>query len=214
MTVNEIMELTGQKRGTIEQFRDELQKYKLIGNNESLNGRAVEVFRKAIEYREDGQKTWSDAMQKAIQEEYGEEMELPFYWTKEIVLKHLIWEIKEGIVKVASDDKNDNKMDFHVIYELMIDNFRELGKSSDVYKDSFGTDGNPIITYKCIGRDYLYYLVGKYNHITENEDIHIFYNDGVQFNIMKCKHICGGSCEKGRLEELWKTCSEYSRNGK
>lgn len=212
MTVNEIIELTSQKRGTVEQFRNELQKYRLIDNNESLDDRAVIVFRKAIEYREVEQKTWIDSMQKAIQEEYGEEMEVPFYWTNEIVLKHLIWQIKEGIVTVEYDGKHDDKMDFHVIYEIMIDNFKELGKSVDVYKNSFGTDENPVITYKCIGRDYLYYIVGKYNPITKNEDIHVFYNDGVQFNIMKCKYICGGNCKKGRLEELKATCWKYGND--
>lgn len=206
MTVNEIMELTGQKRGTIELFRSEILRYKVIGNNQSLDERAVEVFKTAIEYRKDGNITWVDAFQKAIQEEYSEEMELPFYWTKEIVLKHLIWSIKKGIVKVVRDDNDDKETDFHVIYEIMIDNFKELAKFEDAYKGSFGTDGNPIITYKCIGTDYLYYIVGKYNHVTENEDSHVFYNEGKAFNIMKCKHICGGSSDKGKLEELWKTC--------
>lgn len=206
MTVNEIMELTGQKRGTIEQFRNELQKYKLIGNNESLDDRAVNVFKKVIEYKRTEQSTWIDSMQKAIQEEYGEEMELPFYWDKETVLKHLIWEIEKGVVRVESPD--DNPEDYHIVYEVIIDNFKILGENLDVYKDSFGTDGNSIITYKCIGKDYLYYIVGKYNHITGNEDMHLFYNDGAQFNIMKCKHICGGSCSKGMLEQLQKTCAD------
>lgn len=212
MTVNEIMELTGQKRGTVEQFRNELQKYKLIGNNESLDDRAVKVFKKVIEYKQNEQKTWIDSMERAIQEEYGEEMELPYYWTKEIILKHLIWQIEKGIVSVKNGETNYESEDFHIIYHVIIDNFKELGKNVEAYKGSFGTDGNPITTYKCIGKDYLYYVVGKYNHITGSEDIHVFYNDGAQFNIMKCRHICGGSCRKGRLEELWKVCSEKRDN--
>ncbi|WP_459195736.1 hypothetical protein [Wukongibacter baidiensis] len=211
MTVNEIMKLTDQKRGTVEQFRSELQKFKLISNNQSLDDRAVNVFKKSIEYKKNEQNTWIDSMQKAIQEEYGEEMDLPFRWTREITLKHLIWQIKKGIVSVESCDEDYENVDFHVVYEIMIDNFKELGKTLDVYRGSFGTDGNPITTYKCTGVDYLYYIVGKYNHITKNEDIHVFYNDGLQFNIMKCKHVCGGSCRKGRLEELWKTCLEYRK---
>jgi hypothetical protein len=206
MTVNEIIQLTGQKRGTVEQFRNELQKYRLIGNNESLDDRAVMVFKRAVEYREVGHSTWIDSMQKAIQEEYGEEMELPFYWTKEIILKHLIRQINKGVVRVEVGNTDVDTDDFHIIYELIIDNFKELGESLDVYKGSFGTDGNPVNTYKCIGNGYLYYIVGKHNHMTDSEDIHVFYNDGEQFNIMKCKHICGGNCSKGRLEELWKTC--------
>ncbi len=210
MTVNEVMELTNQKRGTVEQFRNELQNYRLIGNNESLDERAVEVFCKAIKYRGNGERTWIDSMQKAIQEEYGEEMELPFYWTNDIILNHLIWQIKKGIVKVVCGNNTIDSLDFHIIYEIIIDNFKELGKTIDSYKNSFGTDGNGALTYKCIGKDYLYFIVGKLNPITDNEDIHVFYNDGLDFNIMKCKHICGGSCNKGNIKELWKVASTAS----
>lgn len=208
-TVNEIVEMTGQKRGTVEQFRNELQKHKIIGNNESLDRRAVEVFRKAILYKESEQTTWGESMQRAIQEEYGEEMDLPFHWTKEIILKQLIRAIEMGVVKVAGDmiDGVDHE-DFFVVFHLIIDNFKELSKTLDVYKGSFGTDGNPITTFKLSGRDFLYYVVGKYNHLTRSEDIHVFYNEGVEFNIMRCKHICGGSADKGRLAELWRLCSD------
>lgn len=211
MTVDDIIKITGQKRGTIEQFRGELIKYRLISNNESLNDRAVNVFKKSINYRYEENLTWSNAMQKAIQEEYGEEMELPFYWTKEIILKDLIWKVKKGIVSVEKtkmfEEDGYDDLNSYAIYGLMIDNFRELGKELDIYKGSFGTDGNDTITYICKGKDYIYYVVGKYNCITKNEDMHIFYSDGLEFNIMKCKHICGGSSDKGRLKDLWMECS-------
>ena len=206
MIVKEIMELTGQKRGTIDLFRSELSSCGLLSNNESLDDRAVKVFRRAVNYKEDDGTTWSKAMQKAIQEEYGEEMKLPFNWDSDIILVNLIWEIENEYVKVSSDNTDYNNPDFHVIYEIIIENFRMLGKSFDVYADSYGTDGNPIITYKCQGSDYIYYIVGKYNAITKTEDAHIFYNDSEKFNIMRCKHICGGNSDKGRIKELLQAC--------
>lgn len=208
LTVNEIVDLTGQKRGTVEQYRNELQKHKIIGNNESLDNRAFEVFKKVILYKESEQITWVNSMQRAIQEEYGEEMDLPFHWTKEIILKNLIRAIEKDTIEVTGDMLDEkNEDDFFIIFHLIIDNFKELSKTYDTYSGSFGTDGNPITTFKLCGKDYIYYIVGKYNHLTRSEDIHLFYNEGAEFNIMRCKHICGGSANKGRLAELWKLCS-------
>lgn len=208
MTVNEIMELTKQKRGTVEQFRGELIKYSLITNNESLDNRAFETFKNSIRYKDQEEKTWSLAMKKAIQEEYGEEMKLPFVWSPDIILKNLIWEIKNDLVNVYGNNGIIEGNDFHTIFEIIIDNFKEMSKTFDDYENSFGTDGNPITTYKCCGKDYIYYIVGKYNHITGNEDMHVFYNDGIHFNIMRCKHICGGSSNKGRIGQLRDICRE------
>ena len=206
MIVREIMEVTNQKRGTIEQFRSELSKCGLLANNQELDNRAVEVFKKSIEYKNCDSKTWTIAMQRAIQEEYGEEMKLPFDWHPNTILRNLIWEIENEYVEVFSDRSNSGDVDFHVIYEIIIDNFKELAKSFEVYDESFGTDGNPITTYKCVGEGYIYYIVGKYNHITEDEDVHVFYNEGNKFNIMKCKHICGGSARRGKISELLNIC--------
>lgn len=205
-TVKDVMKQTNLQRGTIEQFRNELQKYQIIKNNESLNERAVTVLQKAIEYKINGQNTWSVAMQKSIQEEYSEELKLPFEWTTTIHLKHLIWLIENDQLKLIGDT-HDNVLEFHVIYQVIIDNFIELGKKHEAYQGSFGSDGNPVITFKCVGENFCYYIVGKLNHITGDEDIHLFYCDSAHFNIMRCNHICGGSAEKGLLKELWLTCS-------
>ena len=211
MTVNEIMESTGAKRGTVEKFRSELQKYKLIGNNESIDSRAFKVFELAISYRNSNDTTWEDSIQKQILQEYGEEMNLPFYWTLDIEIKHLIWLIRNNEVNVKCADTDGESEDFHVIYKVIIDNFKELASAEEIYSGSFGTDGNPLFTYKCIGDSFVYYIVGKYNHITREENIHVFYNDGLKFNIRRCEHICGGAPQKGRLKKLFDLCEEKAR---
>ncbi|MFZ2538486.1 MAG: hypothetical protein WAX04_06250 [Oscillospiraceae bacterium] len=210
MTVNEVMSHTGLQRGTIEQFRNELQKYQIIKNNESLNDRAVKVLEKAVKYKNAEQNTWSQVMQKSIQEEYSEELKLPFEWDSQVHLKHLIWMIQNNKVKVIGDTL-DNPLEFHVIYDVIIRNFVELGEKYETYEGSFGCDGNPITTYKCEGEDYSYYVIGRLNRITGNEDIHVFYCDTVHFNIMKCSHVCGGSVDKGLLKELLSACWDANR---
>lgn len=205
-TVVEVMELTNQKKGTVELFRNELQKYKIIGNNASLDDEAVKVFRQAIQYKEEAvKKTWTECMQKAIQIEYSHKMELPFYWTNNAILNHLIWLIENKIVETVQISNND-VLDYRAVYFVIMDNFRELGKGYDIYKNSSGTDGNPMLTFKCTGKNYLYYIAGKYNSITGEEDMHVFYNDDLEFNIMKCKHICGGNSNEGLLGELYAAC--------
>lgn len=207
MTVEEIIELTSEKRETIEEFKAELQRFGLIGKHQSLNLRAVTTFRRAVEYSVI-KKDWSDSIQRAIQEEYGEEMELPFTWLKKAILDNLIWKINNervNVVRVGATEGHNE--DYHVVFEIIIENFAEMGKTIDVFKESFGTDGNSSNTFVCKGKDYTYYLVGKWNHVTKNEDMHVFYNDGIEFNPMKCEHICGGNSEKGILQKLLQACS-------
>lgn len=217
MTVDEIMALTGQKRGTIEQFRSVLQKYRLIEKHQSLDKRAVTTFMKAVEYKEAKENNWIESIERAIQYEYGEEMVLPHIWTRKIVLKDLIWKIKNERVTVervgSAFPPNDvHSEEYHIVFKIIIDNFEEMGKTIDTYKNSYGTDGNPITTFICKGKNFIYYIVGKYNSITKSEDIHVFYNDGLEFNLMKCEHVCGGNSDKGKLDELWKTCSSFTKD--
>ncbi len=215
MTIDEIMELTNQKRGTVEQFRNELQQYHLVEKHQSLDKKAFETFKKAVKYRKDLQITWSASIQRAIQEEYGENMKLPFYWTKNSILKNLIWNIDAGNVTVKKINTVNKKHDedYHIIYEIIIPNFTDIGRTIEAYNNSYETDGNPMTTFICENKaaGYIYYLVGKYNTITGNEDMHVFYNDGPHFNIMKCTHICGGDANKGKLAELYERCvSKFS----
>lgn len=207
MTVNEVMEITGQKRGTVEQFRTILQSYSLISNHESMDRRSVEAFKNAIRFKDqDNSLTWLVSMQKAILLEYGEEMVIPFNWSNNIILKHLIWCIKNEHIQVEKVSLNSPDESFHIVYELIIDNFREISTLENIYDGSEGTDGNPVTSYMCKGEDYIYIIAGKYNHITKAEDINVFYNEGSNFNIMKCKYVCGGNCDKGRIHELYEIC--------
>ncbi len=208
-SVNEIINLTNQKRGTVESFRDELLSQEIIKNNQSLDDRAFQVFKNSIKYKSQDNITWKIAMKKAIQQEYGSELKLPFRWVSSIIIKDIIWNINNN-KNFSVQDINElsmNKDEYHILFEVMIDNFKELGRDYEDYRDSFGTDCNGNLTFKCSGEDYCYYILGKWNHITQEEDIHVFFNEGKNFNIMRCKHICGGSAEKGILKELKDACN-------
>lgn len=200
-TVNEFMELTGQKRGTVENYRSELQKYGLINNNARFDERALEVFKLIIKLKDSTNLTWVDAMSQIIQEEFGEEMIRPFEWTIDIHFKYLTNLVDEKLVRVEHIGGKDN-FDTYVVFHIIIDNFKELGKKYEVFSNSKGTDGNAG-NFKCTGKDFFYYVIGKLNPITRNEEAHIFYNEGLEFNLMKCKYIGGGSSDKGRLKELY-----------
>lgn len=208
MTIDEIMQQTGQKRGTVEQFRNELSRYSLIEKHQAMNEKFFKTFKKAVEYKAVLENTtWSECMQRAIQEEHGEDMKLPYYFTKNSILKNLIYEVDKGIVTTKQVGSPDDP-NFHVVYNIIINNFAEIGREIDVYKDSYGTAGNPMSTFVCEGSGYIYYIVGKYNSITGNEDMHVFFNDHATFNIMKCTHVCGGDANKGKLAELYEACSK------
>ncbi|MBE6070076.1 MAG: hypothetical protein E7211_20660 [Clostridium lundense] len=204
MTVSEIMKKTGQKRGTVENFRSKLQEYELIVNNELLGEREVNTFEKAVAHK-DEKITWVDAFEWAIQNEYAMEMKLKFFWAPETMIRNLIWLINKEKVTYMDVCDSDNEEGFHAVFDIMIDNFKYISGNSSTFKGSWGTDGNGALTSAWVGDDYIYYIVGKYNHITKNEDIHIFYNEGTEFNIMRCKYICGGKCKDNMLYELWRT---------
>jgi hypothetical protein len=210
MTVTEIMEKTGLKRGTIDQFRIKMQEYELISNNQSLNQRAVDVLCKADSYRNENNVTWDEAMYKMILLEYDSELRVEHYWTNKTIVNNLIWLIENKIVKVKMVDSKDQR-DFHDIYRVMIDNFADLGKVIKHYEPSKGTDGNPTLNFKVYGKDYIYYFIGKYNKHTDHEDMHIFYNEGLEFNIMRCKYLLSAHCNGDLLKELTDILYECNR---
>lgn len=207
-TVSDVMEQTNQKRGTIEQFRNELVRHHLLLNNQGLDERNLDTLKQAILLKETEGVGWQEAFQRAIQDAYSDEMKWPFEWTNHIILKYLIREVTTGGFESVDRLGDLNSADSSNVYMLIIDNFIELGKKDPTYNKSFGTDGNPVTTYKLTGKDDFYYVVGKYNAVTQSEDIHIFYNDGLRFSPMKCRHVCAGKANIGQMKELWVACSK------
>lgn len=211
MNREEILKKTGGKKELLDEFINQLERFKLLECNEQLDERALEVFKNLMIYKENDDEYNYDVIQKAIQEEYLEEMKLPFFWSNKAILKDLIWKINKGDVLIENLSMR-KEIDNHIIDEIIIDNFVEIGQTIDVYNKSFITDGNYSITYKCLGKDYIYYIVGKRNAVVkEQDDMHIFYNDGLEFNIMKCKHLCAGSYKSELFETILKLCRENTR---
>lgn len=211
MTVQEIMDTTGLKRGTIESFRARLIDYGIVGNNNQLGKREVDVLQRVVHHKQNSGWTWTDSMEREIQLEYADQIRHPFEWAGETILVHLLWLVTKKRVKVAAITGNAGSEDFHVAYEVMVDNFHYLKNKYPGYSRSTGSDANPILTYKLIGADYIYYLVGKLNHMTDHEDIHIFYCDGSTFNLMKTRHVMGCSSDRDAMKELWTTCNDLTR---
>ena len=149
---------------------------------------------------------------KAVYEECGEAMEFPFHWCDETILSHLVWLINNEKVQIINDTDYlfEDETEQHIICDVFLCNFMELGKTHMIYRGSSRTDANPVTTFKCVGEGFIYYLIGKQNSITHTEDMHVFYNDGNHFDIMKCRYICGGSVKNGIVSELLKTCREKS----
>lgn len=216
-SVADIMEETGQKRGTVEEYRNKLVGYKIISNNQPIKEKELQTFKKAIERKENSNNTWGECIEWAIQTMYGEEIHKEFFWTNESILKYILWLIKNKLVQIKSnyeiancknldisEEENFKRNErFFVIYDLIIDNFKDLAETSDTFKGSWGTDGNGAITWVLEGEDFIYYLVGKLNPITKKEEVQIFYNDGSKFNIMRCRYICGGPADDGKISEIW-----------
>lgn len=211
MTVQEIMDVTGLKRGTVESFRSRLLDYGIISSNAQLGERELRVLQRVIDHKNSKTWTWADSMEREIQLEYSDQIHHPFEWAGETVILHLLWLIKNDRAKVLTVSTSSTSEDFHVAYELMVDNFIRLENKYPGYSRSKGSDANPILTYKIVNEEFIYYLVGKLNHLTEHEDIHIFYCDAPKFNLMKTKHVLGCNSDQETMKELWTTCSKLSR---
>lgn len=202
MTVQEVMKITGLPRGTVENFRRELLDFGVLQNNQSMDGRNLKALQQAMEYKEKNDYPWTRLMRRVISEEYKKELMPPFYWSTKIHVRHLLWMMKKGLVTVEKID-DSHPLESYIFYDIMVDNFVELANEIHHYKQSRHTDGNPLLSYKITGLDFVYYTVGKLNHDTGEEDLHLFYNEGLHFNIMRCQHIIGGSTDYGVLKALY-----------
>lgn len=210
-TVELFMAETGQKRGTIEEFRKVLRDVNILEQNESLNESHLDLFRKVQSYKNANGVTWSDAFEIVISDTLlFSKVKVDF--DNNIILKDLLWRINEDLLKVTQPLLNLDRTskeyheEFHNILEVIIDNFTY--QDAGTFKDSRGTDGNPITTFKCedVNNEYFYYLIGKYSHVLKTEEIHVFYNDSKYFNVMKLKYITGGNSKEGIYSELFNAC--------
>lgn len=144
-----------------------------------------------------------------------------FGWSAKIVIRDITKKIERGLYKVvplelysgmgwdSSDDSCLYTGDWDLFCDC-IDNFVELGKVSDIYRGSLGTDGNPIISWKIQTQDGCwFYVIGKYNHVTLQEDIIIFYNEAKHYEAMKCRLIAGGSVAEEPFSSFWDLCRSY-----
>lgn len=206
-TVENFMEVTGEKRGNIESFRKMLRARNVLGANESLNDNHLEMFKKVKAYKEANMLTWAEAFDAVISDTLlFSKTKIDFDTT--IILKDLLWRINNGFIFVRKPSDNLNDEDFHDIYEVIIDNFTY--QDAGTFKNSRGTDGNPITTFICEDqhKQFIYYLVGKYSHVFNREEMHVFYNDAPYFNVMKLKYVDGGDADTGIYNELFKICRQ------
>lgn len=215
MTVRQINEATKIKTGIIENFRKKLQTMGLISNNASLEKQHVELLTRIANAKKEND-TWDETMYKFIYEEYWSMLPPSFEWQPEIIVKNMVWNLKNNAYQVYPLFAGDlaESPGFHT-YCCIIDNFMYQGRRYEPYKKSIGTDGNTVSYELCNEQgNFKYYIIGKLNHYTGKEDVHIFYNDDMCFNIMKCKYICGGPIDGSFFEELIHTIYERSSDKK
>lgn len=203
-TVEQVMSITGQKQGTVEAYRVMLQEKGVLGKNKPLDEQHLRIFTKICSTKTDSE-TWQKAMERGIQTEYGEVLTQEFHWVPVTKLRHLHWLIQEKKVhkeKFALVEASDREKEhWHAIFEIMIGNFAELGKVESSFDGSFGTDANACI-HVLVGKDFIYYLVGRRNSVTNREELAVFYNRGIEFNVMNCEFICCGAFDEGWIKEI------------
>lgn len=174
------------KQGTIETFRSKLQDAGIIGNNQSMTEEHLQVFEKIVNEKNDNT-TWESLMNKYIFTDLRKYMQHEFKWTEKIILRQIIKAIEDKDYKVESFNF-ENKEDMRILSNC-IDNFAELGKTDYFYQGSLSTDAG-ILWYKVLTQNNTqYYIISKMNPKTGDDDIHIFYNPYLHFEIMQCKYV-------------------------
>ena len=140
---------------------------------------------------------------------------LPFSWSPNNLIQNIIRKIELGQYKVfALEFRSKDNILMHTedwdIYCNCIDSFVELGKTMAIYQDSLGTDGNPTTSWKIqTPEGHWFYIIGKYNHVTSEEDIMVFYNESSIFEVIKCGLVTGGPVNAEPFRSLWVACSPY-----
>lgn len=197
------------RQGTVESFRSKLVELGVLPNNTPMNEKHEEILKKAYKEKVENQsETWDAIMYRCIMSELEDEIKRDFQWEPKSIIEHLTWAVKKKLYEYTPLEVEYASEGFH-IFEICINNFVAMGKKNKLYENSFGTDGNPMLSYRIKTRDDNYYfLIGKLNHYTQKEEIHIFYNRGLYFDPMVCSYICGGSCDENMYHELWRACNK------
>ncbi|MDY4838356.1 MAG: hypothetical protein SO160_02260 [Lachnospiraceae bacterium] len=130
-------------------------------------------------------------------------LESTFKWSDELCVEHLTWAIKNKYYTLEALSLNiHDSEDFHIFCSCI-----DFFVHNEPVGQSYGTDGNAGIAFKVTTPDEKkYYLIGKLNRTTKEEEVHIFYNDGKFFDPLQCTYICGGSCDAKMYSELLKIC--------
>lgn len=202
------------RQGTVEAYRSKLVELGVIPNNTPMSNKHYSILVMIVkEKKNNPDETWEKIMYKYIMNELCYEVHYEFKWEPIIIVKHLIWAIKNELYKCNKlTDEKENEIEGHHIVYSCIDNFVALGKKYEALKDSRGTDTNPILCFRIETKDNkCYYLIGKRNSYTKKDDLHIFYNNGTFFDPMLCSYICGGICENNIYDELWKLCCNIEK---
>lgn len=197
------------KMGTVMNFREKLVSAGILGNNQSMSQEHMDVLHKIVKEKTENT-TWEKLMNQHIYKEFRKDIDVPFEWTDNILRSHLLWSLKEERFQIEEMDVHIGSEDFHA-FCCCIDNFAELGKEHHLYQGSCGTDGNPATSFKIItpGNEF-YYIIGKLNQYTFEEDYYVFYNAASYFDIMKCRYVFSGDCE----DEWFKEISEQYKKRK
>ncbi len=113
-------------------------------------------------------------MNKHIFTDLRKYMQHEFKWIEKIIINYIFKAVNDGDYEVYELDIRNNKEDFRIFCSC-IDNFVELGKTEYVYDGNLGTDGGPILYKVLTQNNTQYYIIGKYNKHTKEDDIHVFY---------------------------------------
>lgn len=72
------------------------------------------------------------------------------------------------------------------------------------------TSITPLDCYKCVGEDFVYYIVGKQStKDTSIDNIYVYYQEGTEFNAMRIKYIIGDCKTNKSLAELIESLESF-----
>lgn len=101
-----------------------------------------------------------------------------------MVIKDLIRKILDGSVNVNLYEYTKNYIFFSLTDDMVYDE----------KTNTYGSDITPPNCFICEGKSDTYYILGKINR-EDREEIHIYYQQGIEFNAMLLEYVIGGEYE-------------------